>query len=153
MENKGVTLTVKEQKRLNVMSELDGRRVTGCEAADVLGVSLRHVWRLLAAFREEGAAGLAHGNRGREPVNKTPQATRERILVLAEERYFDYNDSHFTEKLNRSILGELNQISFGMISDTTIKGRYMLRAGNVNHRSQKQDFEFLVNEVKKIGGK
>jgi len=56
------------------------------------------------------------------------------------------------EKLNKAIYGELNQISLMMISDTTIKGKYMLRACNVNHRSRKQDFEFLVNEVKKIGG-
>jgi aromatic-L-amino-acid decarboxylase len=57
------------------------------------------------------------------------------------------------EELNKNIYDQLNQISFSMISDTTIKGKYMLRACNVNHRSQKQDFEFLVNEVKKIGGK
>ena len=57
------------------------------------------------------------------------------------------------EKLNKMIYNELNQISFWMISDTTIKGKYMLRACNVNHRSQKQDFDFLVNEVKKIGEK
>lgn len=101
MENKGVTLTVKEQKRLKVLVELDAGRVTGRETANVLGVSLRHVWRLLAAFREEGAAGLAHGNRGREPVNKIPQVIREHILALAKERYADYNDSHFTEKLEQ----------------------------------------------------
>lgn len=99
MEAKGVTLTVKEQKRLQVIVELDAGRITGREAADVLGVCLRQVWRLVAAFRREGAAGLAHGNRGREPANKTPQAIRERIIMLAEERYSDYNDSHFTEKL------------------------------------------------------
>ena len=57
------------------------------------------------------------------------------------------------EKLNKMIYSELNQISFWMVSDTTIKGRYMLRACNVNHKSQKQDFNFLVNEVKKIGEK
>jgi aromatic-L-amino-acid decarboxylase len=55
------------------------------------------------------------------------------------------------EKLNRTIFDKLNQISYLMISDTTIRGIYMLRACNVNQRSQKQDFEFLVNEVKKIG--
>jgi glutamate/tyrosine decarboxylase-like PLP-dependent enzyme len=55
------------------------------------------------------------------------------------------------EKLNKMISNALNQISFWIVSDTTIKGRYMLRACCVNHRSQKQDFEFLVNEVKKIG--
>lgn len=99
--DKGVTLTVKEQKRLRVLVELDAGRVRGREVAQVLGISLRQVWRLLAAFRGRGAAGLAHGNRGREPVNKLPRATVERIMALAEERYADYNDSHFTEKLEQ----------------------------------------------------
>jgi glutamate/tyrosine decarboxylase-like PLP-dependent enzyme len=54
------------------------------------------------------------------------------------------------EKLNKTIYDQLNQISFMMISDTTIRGKYTLRACNVNHRSQKGDFEFLVNELKKI---
>ncbi len=57
------------------------------------------------------------------------------------------------EKLNKMIYSDLNQRSFWMVSDTTIKGRYMLRACNVNHRSQKQDIDFLVNEVKKTGEK
>lgn len=104
---------MKEQKRLRVLVELDAGRVTGCEVAEVLGVSLRHVWRLMAAFREQGAAGLAHGNRGREPVNKMAQAIRERILALAQERYADYNDSHFTEKLE-----QLHQIT---VSRSTLR--------------------------------
>ncbi len=99
--DKGVTLTVKEQKRLMVLVELEAGRLTGCEVADVLGVSLRHTWRLMAAFRQQGAAGLSHGNRGREPANKLPQATRKRIVALAQERYADYNDTHFTEKLEQ----------------------------------------------------
>jgi len=97
----GVTLTVKEQKRVKVLNQVDAGRLAGEEAAEVLGVSLRQVWRLLAAFREEGAAGLAHGNRGREPANKIPAGIRERIVALAQERYADYNDSHFAEKLKK----------------------------------------------------
>ena len=55
------------------------------------------------------------------------------------------------ETLNKTIYNEINKKSFWMISDTTIKGKYLLRACNVNHRSKKQDLEFLVNEVKKTG--
>jgi glutamate/tyrosine decarboxylase-like PLP-dependent enzyme len=55
------------------------------------------------------------------------------------------------ETLNKRILRELNKISLGMISDTTIKGTYMLRACNVNHRSTRKDFDYLVTTVKKIG--
>jgi len=57
------------------------------------------------------------------------------------------------ETLNKLIYSDLNQRSFWMVSDTTIKGKYMIRACNVNHRSKKQDFDFLVGEVKKAGEK
>lgn len=59
-----LTLNKKEQKRLGVLNELEKGKMVMREAAEVLGVSERHVWRLLAVYRKEGAAGLAHGNRG-----------------------------------------------------------------------------------------
>ena len=65
-----VTLNNKEQKRLIVLNEVLAGRLTGAQAATVLGLSLRQIRRLLAAYRRDGAAGLAHGNRGREPTNK-----------------------------------------------------------------------------------
>ncbi|MFQ6125599.1 MAG: pyridoxal phosphate-dependent decarboxylase family protein [Candidatus Heimdallarchaeota archaeon] len=55
------------------------------------------------------------------------------------------------EKLNKRIAKEFNAMSFWMISDTTIKGKYMLRVCNTNHRSTRKDFDYLVTEVKKIG--
>ena len=41
----------------------DGQDDFGREASEVLGLSLRHVRRLLVAYRGEGAAALAHDNR------------------------------------------------------------------------------------------
>ncbi|MCJ7574238.1 pyridoxal-dependent decarboxylase, partial [Candidatus Bathyarchaeota archaeon] len=55
------------------------------------------------------------------------------------------------ERLNKMIAGDINQVSFYMVSDTTIKGRFMLRACNVNHRSRRSDFDYLVDLVKKLG--
>jgi transposase len=98
---KRVTLTEEEQKRLIVIGELNAGRVKGREAAVVLGLSVRQVRRLLAAYRKEGAAGLAHGNRGRSSPHRIPLDTRERILELARGLFQDYNDTHFTEKLNQ----------------------------------------------------
>lgn len=60
-------------------------------------------------------------------------------------------DEADVEKLNRMILGELWKINLFMITDTTIKGRYMLRACNVNHRSQREDFDILVERITSIG--
>ena len=41
------------------------------------------------------------------------------------------------EELNKKIYAELSRRSFWMVSDTTIKGTYMLRACNVNHRTRR----------------
>ncbi len=55
------------------------------------------------------------------------------------------------EKLNRMILGELWKFSLWIISDTTIGGKYTLRACNVNHRSKYSDFNELLERIKSIG--
>lgn len=96
---KEVTLNGKEQKRLLVLNEVLAGRMTGQDAADMLGLSLRHTRRQLAGYRQEGVAGLAHGNRGRQPANKLTDDLVEAIVGLAKEEYIDYNDCHFTEEL------------------------------------------------------
>ena len=72
MEN--VTLTPKEQSRLQVLNSLAAEHMTLDQAAELMGVTSRHTRRILAAYRERGAAALAHGHRGRRPVNATPEA-------------------------------------------------------------------------------
>jgi aromatic-L-amino-acid decarboxylase len=57
------------------------------------------------------------------------------------------------EKLNRIIMGKLWEGNPWMISDTIIKGKYMLRACNVNHRSKHYDFNILVQRIISIGDK
>jgi transposase len=90
---------MKEQMRLKVVTEIEAGRITGLEAAKMLGLSLRQERRIVAAYRKEGAAGLAHGNRGRVSPRRIPAMCRERILELARNKYGDYNDTHMTEKL------------------------------------------------------
>ncbi|MBI4307812.1 MAG: hypothetical protein HY684_03305 [Chloroflexi bacterium] len=48
-----------------MLNQVLRREITGEAGATLIGVSLRHTRRLLAAYRREGAAALAHGNRGR----------------------------------------------------------------------------------------
>jgi len=42
-----------------VLNQVEMGKMTGREAIEVLGLSLRHVRRLIAAYRKEGAAALA----------------------------------------------------------------------------------------------
>ena len=97
MEN--VTLTQKEQARLQVLNSLLAEHMTLEQAATLMGVSRRHTRRILAAYREEGAAALAHGHRGRRAPNATAEPLRSEVLRLARSRYSEANHTHLSELL------------------------------------------------------
>ena len=67
-----ITLTHEEQRRVKVLTEVREGRLLAQEAARLLSLSVRHCRRLLAAFRRDGPAALAHG--GDEP--QRPEADR-----------------------------------------------------------------------------
>ncbi len=96
---KELTLTAKERNRLQTLNGVLERHWPMQEAAKVMGVSERHGWRILAAYRKEGAAALAHGNRGRTPANVTPLAIREQVVTMAKGRYNGVNHTHLAELL------------------------------------------------------
>ena len=94
-----LTLTQKEQARLQVLNSLLAEHMTLDQAATLMGVSARHTRRILAAYRREGAAALAHGNRGLRSTNATPEPLRSEVLRLAQTRYPDANHTHLSELL------------------------------------------------------
>jgi len=49
-----VTLNGKEQKRLMVLNKANSQEIRVKEAATILSLSIRQIWRLLAAYRKEG---------------------------------------------------------------------------------------------------
>ena len=65
----------------------------------MIGVIERHGWRLIAAYRKEGAAALANKNRGRKPPYTKPVETQRKVASLAQERYKGINHTHLTELL------------------------------------------------------
>ena len=97
MEN--VTLTQKEQARLQVLNSLVADHMTIEQAATLMGLSTRHTRRILAAYRRDGAAAIAHGNRGRRPANATPETVATDVVVLARTRYAGVNHTHLSELL------------------------------------------------------
>ena len=57
---KDLTLNQLEQTRLHMLNSVLEHQLPVGQAAEILGVSERHAWRLLAAYRREGTAALAH---------------------------------------------------------------------------------------------
>jgi len=94
-----VTLNEKEQRRVTVLNEVEKGVITGRQATGLMDLSMRHVRRLLAAYREEGIAALAHANRGRKPPNAIEEELKQQVLKLATTKYLGFNHQHFTELL------------------------------------------------------
>lgn len=99
MRKETVSLNPKEQQRAMVLNQIERGELTGPRAAALVGLSLRQVRRLLAGYRKEGVAVLAHGNRGRPPVHALPEETKRRVLALAQGPYLGLNHHHFQELL------------------------------------------------------
>ena len=123
-----LTLSKDEQMRLRVLNEVEGGRLRAGEAAVMMKVSARHARRLRAAYRREGAAGLAHGNRGRRARNAVAAEMAERVVSLVRERYRGVNQQHLTE-----LLEEEQGIR---LSRSTVR-RVLLRAGIGSPRTRR----------------
>lgn len=83
-------MTEQELERAQVIGEVVGKRLTQREAALRLDRSVRQVKTLVRRYREQGAAGLISGHRGRVSGNRLPAALRERALGLVRELYADF---------------------------------------------------------------
>ena len=93
-------MTPKEQARLQILNSLLAEHMTLDQAATLMNVSPRHARRILAAYRERGAAALPHGHRGRRSPNSTPDAVATAVVHLARTRYAGANHTHLSELLN-----------------------------------------------------
>lgn len=94
-----VTLNSKEQQRVLVLNQVESETITAVQGASLMGLSVRQVRRLLAAYREKGVAAVAHGNRGRPSLRAAGEALRARVIALARGPYDGANHTHLTELL------------------------------------------------------
>ena len=86
-------------KRWDVISRLRAGKLTMAQAALVLALSVRQVRRVRDRVAQGGRQALRHGNTGRAPAHRLAAAERTRLVQLRREKYRDFNDAHFAEKL------------------------------------------------------
>ena len=83
----------------DVMLQAMAKKITWYQAAEILGISDRHMRRWRERHEEGGFRGLFDRRRGKPSPKRVPMAVVERVLELYREKYFDLNLSHFHEKL------------------------------------------------------
>lgn len=85
--------------RYSIVRALMDQKMTNKEGAESLGISTRQMKRIKKKVQTEGPSGIIHGNRGRNSPRAFPDAFRDRVISLAQTKYFDFNFSHLSEKL------------------------------------------------------
>jgi len=88
-----------ELRRLEVVQDLDRRRLTTAAAGQLLGLERRQVFRLLKAYRIEGPTGLISKRRGRRSNRRKPEALRRAVVTIIRQWYSDFGPTLAAEKL------------------------------------------------------
>ena len=75
------------------------KKITWWQAAEIIGISDRHMRRWRERYEEFGYDGLFDRRRGKPSPRRVPVATVKKVFALYRETYFDLNVQHFHEKL------------------------------------------------------
>lgn len=141
-----ITMSHKEIKRYDIIKRLMNKDLNGSEAADILRLSVRHIKRLKAKVKEKGAAGLAHGSRGKPGNRKIPEQERQRIIKLLSRYYSDFKPGFAAEKLSEKyhIIRDPKTIRQIMINKGWWKPKQKKKLAHRSWRQRKASFGEMI---------
>lgn len=119
----------KELHRLEAIQKIGDRRLSVLQAAELLHLSRSQVHRLLQAYDQDGAGGLASKKRGRPSNRRHDEDFRNTALDLVRDRYRDFGPTLAREKLL-----EWHQIA---VSTETLR-KWMTEAGIWTSRRERK---------------
>lgn len=94
-----VVMTTEEQQVYRLVLEVLENRLSIVELSQLIRKSYRQCQRIVGKVRDRQLFGVKHGNLDRIPVNKVNLALKARVINLLRVKYYDFNLSHFQEKL------------------------------------------------------
>ncbi|MGF1684836.1 ISNCY family transposase, partial [Photobacterium minamisatsumaniensis] len=92
-------MTDNELMRIKLVQDICDKRITGVEAARLLKLSTRQVYRLARRFTELGSAGLISRKRGQPGNHRHDDKLKLQTLALLHQQYADFGPTLAHEKL------------------------------------------------------
>src|SRR5713226_6610890 len=126
-----ISMSERDLRRIEVLSEVRTGRRTVAAAAAVLAVSERQAYRLLARYECDGGSGLIHKARGRSSNRSKNEGIRKYAVELVRTRYADFGPTLATE-----VLLEKHDLRVGR---ETLR-RWMMADGLWLSRTQRRTF-------------
>ena len=94
-----VIMSEPELNRIEVLAQVDDGQLTVENAANLLDLTRRQIFRLLKRYRSDGASAIRHRSRGKVPNNQIHHAKRDYALTLIKEAYPDFGPTLVAEML------------------------------------------------------
>lgn len=94
-----VIMSVKELRRVSVIRQTMEKQLTQVKASALLGLTPRHIRRLIERVAQAGDQGLAHRGRGKPSNRQIPEPVKTKALKLYEKQYGDFGPTLAAEKL------------------------------------------------------
>ena len=113
-----VELRMNELEKYKIIKDLVDHNGNKNRAAMKLNLSKRQIDRLIIKYKEIGKSAFIHGNRARKPVNTFDSTISSDIVTLYQNKYYDFNFSHFKEYLEEK---ENIKVSYKFIYNTLSK--------------------------------
>ncbi|TAK51884.1 MAG: ISNCY family transposase [Gammaproteobacteria bacterium] len=95
--HRAVAQEARAMTKKEVMLKAIEGRITWIQAADILGISERHMRRIKTRYEEFGFDALRDHRAGRPRRQRIPLATVEKLLALRRAAYADFSVRHFWE--------------------------------------------------------
>ena len=95
-------MSYKEREYLKILTRLTKGELTCLDAAEAVGITERHLYRLHARYQAEGDEGVIHRLRGCLSNHGYSRKVRTCIVDLYRERYSDYGPTLFAEMIAKA---------------------------------------------------
>lgn len=127
-------MSYKEKLKYKTILKIVNGKYDKKKAAIIIGCSERRINQLLNIYKTEGKNGFIHKSKNSSPINKLDTKFREKIVNLYNEKYYDFNFTHFREKLKEF---ENINIPYGTLYN--ILSENGIKSPKKNRKSKKQN--------------
>lgn len=139
-------MTYKEKLKYKTIIKIVNGTLSKKKAAIIIGCSERRVNQLINIYKTQGKSGFIHKSKHNIPINKLDLNFREKITNLYREKYYDFNFTHFREKLN-----EVENINIPYGTLYNILSEAGIKSPKKNKKTKKQNLHPSRERKKHFG--
>jgi len=135
----------KEIDRASVLDQVAAKMQTQVSASVKLGITDRHLRRILKNYNRFGPEALIHGLRGKRSNRATPQDKLDEAIKLVEDKYWDFGPTFAAEKLleNHGVKIDHDVLRYEMAKT----GLWTIKERKQKHRSWRERKEHFGQMV------